>query len=353
MEGTSTATGTLTGDGGSEGEATGSGDGNVRVLSYNILAGGGRRLPAIEQVIADAQPDIVGVVEVTQTEPIRAMAERLGMYCAFGEGATDWNVAVLSRWPIRRSQAGSGGVMRRTLLETEIETPDGAQLHFFVTHLAAEYQSAFAGEGRRLREIRYVLDVLERTRQPEMATLLVGDFNTLPPDERLLASRILKQAIANSQAKARGKKVIGLPTLSTIIPAPLKLLQPVIVRVARSDRLCRVCDEVISFAVPRAVVRRVERAGYIDCYAQAHPDPRDRDFSCPSTAPAGRIDYVFADPRTALQLRSCEILTDTPARPVREASDHRPVLASFQLVGSSASNVQNAQTQAQQEAAGQ
>ncbi len=303
----------------------------VRVLTYNILAGGGSRMDAIEQVIRASAADVVGVVEVLQPEPLHALAERLGMYVAIGRSRSVGHVGALSRWPILAAESDDGGVLNNALLDTLIEVPGGARLRLFVVHLNAQYYTAFAGEGQRLREIRHVLDRMARTARPDEARVLVGDFNSLPPEEPLRASHVLRQALATDAARANGALLVGMPGFDHIVPPPLRPLRPAIAALAGSALVGKICDVMVSAAVPRAVIRRVLRTGYVDCYAAAHPDPRRRGFTCPSTAPAGRIDYIFADPETAVHLRECEILSDAPGLPIQQASDHRPVLATFAL----------------------
>ena len=47
--------------------------------------------------------------------------------------------------------------------------------------------------------------------------------------------------------------------------------------------------------------------------------------------PAARIDYVFADPLMAAQLRRCEVVGGRgwPDREATVASDHHPLVAEF------------------------
>jgi exodeoxyribonuclease III len=95
--------------------------------------------------------------------------------------------------------------------------------------------------------------------------------------------------------------------------------------------LATVFDGAVSILTPRAVVTRMREAGYSDCYAERHPDPHARAFTCPLPAPAGRIDYIFASPALTACLTECEVLEDTPDCPVLRASDHAPMVAAFRL----------------------
>ena len=65
------------------------------------------------------------------------------------------------------------------------------------------------------------------------------------------------------------------------------------------------------------------------------------DLTCCTTRPAGmaRIDYIFYDPTSPLQLESVEI-RETATEGLGEVSDHRPVIATFRRAPSLASAAQ-------------
>jgi endonuclease/exonuclease/phosphatase family metal-dependent hydrolase len=306
----------------------------VAIMTYNILTGGGARLGAIEHIIRDSGADLVGVQEVTRPDALAALAERLGMHHAIAWSPSGWHVAALSRWPIVQTRGHSGPQLQRALLETLIELPDGGRLRFFVTHLRAVFSEIRAGEDRRLREIAFILDRMSAARAAGEPHLLVGDFNSLAPGEPLRASAVLRHALAvEEMRRARGLLMEGHPHVDYIVPPALRPLRPLLGLIGGTPPLAWACDTFARLYVPRAVVRRMRSTGYIDCYAATHPDPRTRSFTCPSPAPGGRIDYLFASPSLAARLVSCEILTDTPTRLISYASDHRPVLAHFRLDG--------------------
>ena len=73
----------------------------------------------------------------------------------------------------------------------------------------------------------------------------------------------------------------------------------------------------------------LSRAGYVDSYRRLHPD--DWGFTCPAAAPAGRIDYIFADPGLAQRLEMCRVITEAGATTGSEASDHLALVAEFGL----------------------
>lgn len=301
----------------------------VRVLTYNILAGGGARLEAIAAVIRDSGADIVGVQEVLDPRALTYLSERLDMHAAFAPSRTKWAVGLLSRWPIRDVDTAGGARMRKALLGATVEVPDAPPLRVYVTHLPAEYFEPLAGEPRRFREAGIVLERMRERRDAGEPHLVMGDFNTLAPGERLQASAILRLTLQVDAARAAGASMAGLPGVAAVVPGALLPLRTALRWVATSDLRCRLFDLAVSAYVPRLVIRRMLAAGYVDCYAATHPIRAERGRSCPTKAPAGRIDYVFASPALAPRLTRAEILTDAPGRPVSAASDHRPVLAEF------------------------
>src|SRR5579872_5824454 len=55
---------------------------NITIMTYNILVGGkDGRMPAIEAVIRECEPDIVGVQEANDIAACHALADRMGMEC--------------------------------------------------------------------------------------------------------------------------------------------------------------------------------------------------------------------------------------------------------------------------------
>lgn len=303
----------------------------VRVLTYNILHGGGSRLDAIAAVIRDSRADIVGLQEVLDPQALTILGERLGMHTAFSLSRTKSSVGLLSRWPIRDIDTAGSEHIRKALLAATIAVPGGASLRVYVTHLAAEYFEPLAGELRRYREISIVLGRMRASRIVGEPHLVLGDFNTLAPGERLQASAILRLTLQVDAARSAGAPMPGLPGVAAVVPGVLLPLRVILRRIAASDTLSRLFDFAVSAYVPRLVVRRVLAAGYVDCYTATRPTIAERGRTCPIHAPAGRIDYIFASPALAARLRSCDILADAPNRPVSAASDHYPVVAEFCL----------------------
>ena len=300
----------------------------MRVLSYNILVGGWPRIDALEAVMRDARADIIGMQEVSP-RTLDELARRLGMWSALGPSRRGSAVGLLSRWPLREVIPHESAPMHNALLEAVIAPDDEEPLRIFVAHLAASYSAWRAGEGERLRELAYILDRMRATGGPSAPQLLMGDFNSLPPDERLLASRLLLYTARNDALRAKGEDMVGQPGVRKVLPPPLRPLATALIGLAQAPALAWACDLAASAYVPRAVVRQTRAAGYTDLYTVSHPDPRGRELSCPSLSPAGRIDYIFTSDALSSRLATCELLADTPTCPVSRASDHRPMLATL------------------------
>ncbi len=104
----------------------------TRILSYNILVGGTRRIDHITNIISAANPDIAGLVEATNPRVVKELAERLGMQyrmSGFPTHTTDWHVAVLSRMPIVHAHTHvRPGILTKPLLEVCVEEKDGHKL---------------------------------------------------------------------------------------------------------------------------------------------------------------------------------------------------------------------------------
>ena len=306
------------------------------VMTYNILAGGGPRLPAIEQVIRDAGADLIGVQEVLRPDLLARLAEHLEMYHALGRSPSDWHVGILSRWPILDVRTYSDSPMLRSLLDVLVELPDGTRLRFFSTHLSARFNAYRMGEGHRLKELAFVLDILRDVREAGEPHVLVGDFNSVAPGERFQPMQVMRHALSvDAKRKALGHEIHGHPGVDNILPPVMRPLRPLLSVASRNAPLSGLCDTLVSLYMPRSVIGRMLTAGYIDCYAATYPDPGTRAFTCPLPAPGGRIDYIWASPSFAERLVTCDVLTDAPQRPVMGASDHRPLLATFRLGESS------------------
>lgn len=304
----------------------------LRVLTYNILAGGGTRVDAIEQVIRASRADVVGVQEVLRPDTLIALAQRLGMYHAFAPSRSGWHVGALSRWPVLEERGHGGAHMKRAMLEALVQPPGGMPVRLFVLHLRAQFAGRRAGETARLRELDYVLERLRDARAAREPHLVLGDFNSLAPGERLRATAVLRHVLAvRERQRQHGDPRYGHPSVHHVLPPVVQPFGKLLGAAVAIRPLATVFDGAVGALTPRAVVTRMREAGYSDCYADRHPEPRARAFTCPLPVPAGRIDYIFASPALTARLTECEVLEDAPDCPVLRASDHAPMVAAFRL----------------------
>ncbi|MCC6454502.1 MAG: endonuclease/exonuclease/phosphatase family protein [Caldilineaceae bacterium] len=281
----------------------------MRVLTYNIhgwrTMAGLPNLDAVAQVIAATGADLVGlnevfyprVVEGAGEAALEALAARLGMDWVFGPclrwpaqdslPADAYGNALLSRWPILASAAHHltpvPGKEQRGLLEARIALPTGSPFTAYVTHLDHTDEEARLVQLRALR----TWTVRDRNRPH----LIMGDFNAI-------ASRDFATRVA---APAQ--------------PAHLSETSNVEAPNARQGHE----DDF-------KVIAQMEKAGYIDAYGRVGA-PGSGSFCGPGFPPY-RIDYIFLSESLAPALTAAQIWQEPPGE---EASDHRPVLAEFDL----------------------
>lgn len=307
---------------------------SLTIMTYNILVGGSDgRINAIEAVIRQQTPDVVGLQEVNDPAACRALAARLGMQCVIGYAATGYHVALLSRWPIRAWAQHGRPVFQKGLIEAVIDLPGEAQpWHIFVAHLTADFFRGHAAERQRVAEIRTVIDCMAEARARGVPHLLMGDFNTLAPGEPFNATGLLARVIELDSERARTHNDLqGHPHLTYVVPPALHPLLPLIRRIPSTPALAWLFQIAAHLYLPRWTVPQLWHAGYVDCVRAAY-DAAAVPPTCPLPQPAGRIDYLWAQPALAERLRACEVIEDSPGCPVNMASDHRPVVARFARV---------------------
>jgi len=241
----------------------------IKVLSYNILNGGERRLRGIAGVIRAQAPDVVAVLEANRRVNAMILARMVGMRLVFAKANSNFHVAWLTRMPVTGSVNHRLPGLTKTLLEIEVVW-NGAPLGLYATHLAGGSDGILPAD-----EIPLILDVLrQRADRPH---LLAGDLNAIHPDD-------------------------------DIGPAPVEF-----------QRMEQAID-----SDPRQAIRDVLAAGYVDCFRACQPDAPGYTF--PSERPWLRLDYIFACPVMARRLTAAGYV-DCPK--ARRASDHLPVWAQF------------------------
>ncbi len=250
----------------------------LRILSYNILAGGEDRLPLIARIIQQQQPDVVALMEARSRPNAEALAQQLEMSLTFGEANNNNqnHVVWMSHFPVIRTENHQLPVLSKTLLEIQIlweRTP----VALFATHLQAGQNHE--SEHFRVAEMQAILELLHS--RSNQLHALVGDLNTIHPADNPNTLMYI------TALKAKGVEA----------PDP------------------RFPGQVIPFLL---------EAGYVDCYRALHP--MTAGYTFPTPYRALRIDYIFASPTFAQHLYACDIVTEGDAE---RASDHFPIWAEF------------------------
>ncbi|HEU0026662.1 MAG TPA: endonuclease/exonuclease/phosphatase family protein [Ktedonobacterales bacterium] len=246
----------------------------LRVMTYNILKGGGERIPYIRDVIRGQSPDAIAIQEANDRDLIESLARELEMRLVYGEANSAYHMAWLTSLPIRRSENHRLPELRKTLLELEVEWA-GQPLRLYNIHLKANPE----GESQRMEEIQAILRVVgPASAEPR---LLVGDLNSIGPHDRYIGD-------------------IQFP------------------------------DEDVAFAerayrLPRQVIPAVLAAGYVDIYRALRPE--SEGYTAKTPTPVVRLDYIFASPTLAARAVSCDRVEGS--LPVY-TSDHLPVRADFE-----------------------
>jgi exodeoxyribonuclease-3 len=239
----------------------------LRVVSYNIRLGGGRRVPLIAAVLDALHPDVVVLQEATNRFAIDRLAELTGLsHVAANPGVS---VAALARSPfVETTWHAPPGV--RAFLEFQ---PAASDLRFIGLHLTSGLSRR--GERARLRH----LDAMETALGPRAddATVLIGDLNSVAPGDQPRVSRM---------------------------PFWLKLL-------LRLDG-----------PIQTEVIDRLLDAGWVDVFRRLHPD--DPGYTLPSAAPQVRLDYLMAAPSLLPRIQRCE---PGRHRELARASDHLPLVS--------------------------
>ncbi len=170
---------------------------SFRVATLNIWNRMGPwedRLAAIRAAVPGVDADVLGLQEVLKIEGPDAfdqaalIAEGFGYHVVFGrneEGPYPMGNAILSRWPIARSQAFElprfGTDEHRSLLFAELEAPFG-RLPVFCTHLNWMLHE---GHVREL-QVRFITDrIQELVTASGVPAILLGDLNAEPGSDEI------------------------------------------------------------------------------------------------------------------------------------------------------------------------
>lgn len=304
----------------------------TRILTYNILFGAIRRLEPLHTMIASAQADIIGMTEATDATVVEELAHRLGMHWAIsarGVNYHDWQVAILSRYPILSTHVHTHPDIftRKHLLEACIETPDLGPISVFVFHATSDFQRGHIANRARRTEIEKILQILcEKRGTPHV---LLGDFNSIAPRDQL-KTHVLLRHILKERKKYYDKLKLQYPDYlldkSKRAKRRRRLIRSAMLFTVSNPLFCTLLDS-ISRNFVQGGIDLLQQASYVDSFRHIHP--RSRGFTCLAAAPAGRIDFIFASPELARHLHDCDIVTNGGGVFAEQASDHLPVLAEF------------------------
>jgi endonuclease/exonuclease/phosphatase family metal-dependent hydrolase len=250
----------------------------VRILSYNILDGGKDRVDLLSQVIELQKPDLVGLVEADDPDVVQKLAARMKMDFIHAPGNKKAS-ALLSRFPISRTinHAPLHPQITKSLLEAVMVNGAGTEWTLGVLHLHAG--ATEDDEAIREREIEEVLKIFAPYHDERRPHLLMGDFNSNAPYQRIDPSRC-KPSTRDAWVKNGGY-------------------------------------------LPRRVVQRILDAGYLDSLWVVDPNAAETAGTFSTEFPGQRVDYIFTFGFDPSRLHEAAIVYAPPAR---QASDHFPVL---------------------------
>lgn len=240
----------------------------LRLLTYNIQHGGIGRETWLAEVIGRQAPDCVILQEAFRPEVVERLAAATGMSSAVVQRG--WSLAALGREPFADHRWVRPRWSQHAFLDLCLAT---SGLHIVGVHLSAVH--AAWTEARRVHELRALLSSIAG--HVADRHVVMGDFNTLAPDEALDPARL---------------------------PMRLRLL------VWLSGG--RIRWQTIAIMLG---------AGYADCFR--HLEARDPGWTFPTWDPHVRLDYAFAPRALAASITRCEVIREGP---VGKASDHFPLL---------------------------
>ena len=250
----------------------------MRLVSYNILDGGEGRADPLGEVIEAQRADIICLVEADNLAVVERIANRLKMDFIHAPGRKS-AAALLSRWSIAKTV--NHGLLRldgpeKSFVEVEVVEPGGRMWSIGVLHLHAHARES--DELMREKELAGLLDTFARHRSANLPHLLVGDFNSNSPHQRIDPEKLYPTS--RNEWDANGGQV------------------------------------------PRRVVQRVLDAGYVDALHAFDPVFAETHGTFTTQCPGQRVDYVFTFGFDRASIKHGWIEYD---RLAKYASDHFPI----------------------------
>jgi exodeoxyribonuclease III len=241
----------------------------LRLLSYNIQRGGLGREAAIASVINQQPADVVMLQEATHPGVVARLAS---LTDSIASGSMPGrSLGFLSRLPIADQRWVRPRWSQHAFLEL---TPRDLDVRIIGVHLSAVH-SAWT-EARRVRELRSLLAAVQRDDRDH---IVVGDFNTVAPDERL--------------------------------------------DVARLPRRLRVLVWLSGGRIRWQTIAIMLGAGYVDGFRSLHDS--EPGYTFPTWDPHVRLDYLFLPKTSSCRLIACEVVREPSL--IERASDHFPLRA--------------------------
>jgi exodeoxyribonuclease-3 len=244
----------------------------LNVLSYNIKRGGVGRVEALAAVINAQAPDLVVLQEATRPDIVQRLARATAMPTVVS--ARGRSVGCISRVPIDSYRYARPRLSQHAFLEI---VPRGMDVRVVGVHLSAVH--AAWTERRRVLELRSLLATVDK--YGDSFRVIVGDFNTLAPNEALDFSRLpyrLRMLVWLSGGRIRWQ------TIAIMLGA-----------------------------------------SYADAFRAG--DETDSGYTFPTWDPHVRLDYAFV-PKTHLdKVISCRVVRE--GTDVKLASDHFPLRIEF------------------------
>jgi exodeoxyribonuclease III len=244
----------------------------LKLLSYNIKNGGVGRENLLASVINSQTPDIAILQEARRPDVVRRIGDATGMttvICARGR-----SVACISRVPIASHHYARPLLSQHAFLEV---VPRDLDVRLFGVHLSAVH--AAWTEQRRVRELRSLLNATRK--YADAFHVVIGDFNTLAPNEALDISRLpyrLRVLVWLSGGRIRWQ------TIAIMLGADY----------GDAFRICQQTGSGSTF---------------------------------PTWDPHVRLDYAFLPKAFTDRLASCGVVSEGPD--IKPASDHFPLRIEF------------------------
>ncbi|MEJ5961161.1 endonuclease/exonuclease/phosphatase family protein [Pedobacter immunditicola] len=258
---------------------------NFKVLSYNVLKGLQQDSLIHQEYfkwVKEIDPDIVAYQEMndfTQAS-LETFAAKYNHPYAIQSKLKGFPVALSSKYPITNVRKVVDN-MWHAFIYANINN-----IHVFVIHFSPFYHK------KRKEEIRNVL-AHAATLPKNEKTLIMGDFNALSPTDASNYTDDMVKKMQESEAKASHIRNLSNGKLEY------------------------------------SVIDQIEKAGYKDTFWLTnklfkHSIPTKKYGS----AHFKRIDFMFANPEIAKQVKSSTIIHD---QHTDQMSDHYPVLVTFDL----------------------